>query len=139
MNLKIAKDDEKMAEYIDMDDVLETIRYRVCQGQGNKEHICQRGSCAYCGIMEIMSDVSALPTADVQPVDRWIRTAKSLPEVGQPVLIYYDSWDGDEVSVAKLEDDKLFFNVCGEFDVSVRDTTHWQPLPIVPRKEEKHE
>lgn len=59
-----------MAEYIDMHDVIETIRYRVCQGQGNKEHICQRGSCAYCGIMEIMSDISALSAADVQPVKR---------------------------------------------------------------------
>lgn len=63
-----------MAEYIDMHDVIETIRYRVCQGQGNKEHICQRGSCAYCGIMEIMSDISALPAVDVQPVrrGRWV-------------------------------------------------------------------
>lgn len=63
-----------MDDYISREKVLETIRYRVCQGQGNKEHICQRGSCAYCGIMEIMSDISSIEAADVQPVKRgrWI-------------------------------------------------------------------
>lgn len=53
--------------YISGEAVIEAIRYRVCQGQGNKDHICKRGSCAYCGIMEIMSDISSIPPADVQP------------------------------------------------------------------------
>lgn len=63
-----------MSEYISRQEVLETIRYRVCQGQGNKEHMCKLGSCAYCGIMEIMSDISSIEAADVQPVKhgRWI-------------------------------------------------------------------
>ena len=63
-----------MDEYISREEVLETIRYRVCQGQGNKEHICKRGSCAYCGIMEIMSDISSIEAADVEPVKhgKWI-------------------------------------------------------------------
>ena len=122
-----------MAEYIDMHDVLEAIRYRVCQGQGNKEHICQRGSCAYCGIMEIMSDISALPALDVQPIDRWISTKDRLPDVGQPVLIYYPCWDGTEVQAARLEYDKLFFEICGEFNASVNKVTHWQPLPVPPK------
>ena len=46
---------------INLDDVLKTIRFKVCQGEGNKEHICQRGSCAYCGISEIMSDICGIP------------------------------------------------------------------------------
>ena len=55
-----------MDDYISREKAIETIRYRVCQGQGNKEHICKRGSCAYCGIMEIMNDISNIEAADVQ-------------------------------------------------------------------------
>ena len=63
-----------MAEYIEREAVLDYIRYKVCQGEGNIEHRCQRGSCAYCGICEIMCDISSMPAADVQPVKRgrWI-------------------------------------------------------------------
>lgn len=61
-------------DYISRDEAVEKIRYIVCQGHGNKEHICKIGSCAYCGIMEIMSDISSIEAADVQPVKhgRWI-------------------------------------------------------------------
>ena len=64
----------QMADYISRKKAVEAIQYRVCQGHGNKEHICERGSCAYCGIMEIMSDISSIEAADVQPVKhgRWI-------------------------------------------------------------------
>ena len=65
-----------MTEYIEREAVLDYIRYKVCQGEGNIEHRCQRGSCAYCGICEIMCDISSMPVADVQPVKRghWIET-----------------------------------------------------------------
>ena len=56
-----------MDDYISREKVFDVIRFRVCQGHGNKEHICKMGSCAYCGIMEIMSDISSIPAADVKP------------------------------------------------------------------------
>lgn len=64
-----------MDDYISREKVIDVIRYRVCQGNGNKEHVCKRGSCAYCGIMEIMSDISSIPAADVKPIRRakWLR------------------------------------------------------------------
>lgn len=70
-----------MDEYISREAVLETIRYRVCQGHGNKEHICKRGSCAYCGIMEIMNDISSIEAADVQPVKhgKWENDKLDIP------------------------------------------------------------
>lgn len=63
-----------MDEYISREETVKTIQYRACQGYGSKEHICERGSCAYCGIMEIMSDISSIEAADVQPVKHgeWI-------------------------------------------------------------------
>ncbi len=45
---------------INLEDVLETIRFKVCQGEGNKEHMCQRGSCAYCGISDLMGDICGI-------------------------------------------------------------------------------
>lgn len=59
--------------YLEMEEVIDAIRHRICQGNGNEEHACKRGSCAYCGIMEIMSDISSISAADVQPVKhgRW--------------------------------------------------------------------
>lgn len=53
---------------IDMRKTIESIQHRVCQGNGNKEHVCERGTCAYCGIMEIMNDIEALPT--IHDIDR---------------------------------------------------------------------
>lgn len=62
-----------MDEYISREAVIKSVQYRVCQGHGNKEHMCKRGSCAYCGIMEIMDDIESIKAADVQPVKhgRW--------------------------------------------------------------------
>lgn len=57
-----------MNDYISREKAIETIQYRVCQGHGNKEHICKRGSCAYCGIMEVMSDISGIESEEVQLV-----------------------------------------------------------------------
>ncbi len=97
-----------MADFISREKTIETIRYRVCQGHGNKEHICKRGSCAYCGIMEIMEDISSIEAADVQSVDRWISVDVALPIYDGLVLICYndkrirlgvyteDGWDSDE-------------------------------------------
>ena len=52
-----------MAEYIEKEAVIDYIRYKVCQGEGKIEHRCQRNSCAYCGICEIMRDISSMPEA----------------------------------------------------------------------------
>ena len=59
-----------MDAYISAEKVIDAIRHRVCQGNGYKERACQNGSCMYCGIMEIMSDIDSIPPADVKPIRR---------------------------------------------------------------------
>lgn len=83
-----------MDEYISKEKVVEKIRYRVCQGHGNKEHICQRGSCAYCGIMEIMSDISSIEAADVEPVrhECWIYDGEDRRCSGCKAIIEKYEW-----------------------------------------------
>lgn len=112
-----------MAAYIDIHDVIETIRYSVCQGQGNKEHICQRGSCAYCGIMEIMSDISALPAVDVQPADRWISVDEALPEKDGYYLVVKECEICEGIDIAEYSENRWH-----KHDRVI----YWQPLPDLP-------
>lgn len=89
--------------------------------------------CEDCEYQDCIDFINEVEAANVQPVDRWISTKDRLPDVGQPVLIYYPCWDGTEVQAARLEYDKLFFEICGEFNASVNKVTHWQPLPVPPK------
>ena len=66
--------------------------------------------------------------------DKWVSVKDSLPEPGQSVLIYYPKWEGDEIQVAKLDEDRITFDICGEFNVGTGYVTHWQPLPGMPRE-----
>lgn len=65
---------------------------------------------------------------------KWISIKDRLPEIGKSVLIYYPYWDGDEIQVAKLDDDEITFDVCGEFNIGVGAVTHWMPLPEPPKE-----
>ncbi len=67
---------------------------------------------------------------------KWISTKERLPKIGQNVLIYYPKWDGDEIQVAKLEDDGMMFDICGEFNIGTGVVTHWMPLPGSPKEGE---
>lgn len=66
----------------------------------------------------------------------WISVKDRLPEIGKSVLIYYPKWDGDEIQVAKLEDDGMMFDICGEFNIGTGVVTHWMPLPQKPKSED---
>ena len=77
--------------------------------------------------------VSEIPAADVQPAPQWISVKDRPPEIGRSVLIYYPWWYGDEIQVAKLDDDMLF-DICGEFNIRVGAVTHWMPLPEPPKE-----
>ena len=62
----------------------------------------------------------------------WVSVKDRLPEIEKSVLIYYPKWDGDEIQVAKLEDDGMMFDICGEFNIGTGVVTHWMPLPQKP-------
>lgn len=66
----------------------------------------------------------------------WISVKDRMPEIGKSVLIYYPQWDGDEIQVAKLEDDGMMFDICGEFNIGAGVVTHWMPLPQKPESED---
>lgn len=113
-----------MNDLISREAVIDAIRYRVCQGQGNKEHICNRGSCAYCGIMEIMNDIENIPSSS-----GWISTKDRLPEEGEDVLVCYIGRDGKYKVGTSYRYDYNAWRWIGRVKVE-----YWQPLPEPPEK-----
>lgn len=81
----------------------------------------------------ISRDIELIDWLRTMPQNRWISVKDRLPEIGKSVLIYYPKWDGDEIQVAKLEDDGMMFDICGEFNIGTGVITHWMPLPEPPK------
>ena len=67
----------------------------------------------------------------------WIDTKLTPPEKGVPVLVYYPIWAGEEMQVGTLDEDGLFFDICGEFNFPASAVPYWTPLPKPPKGENK--
>ena len=121
-----------MDEYISKKDVLDYLNgYLHSLGYDNTELLVNGQRKA---LINAIQDISAVKAADVQPAPQWISVKERLPEIGRSVLIYYPKWGGDEIQVAKLEDDEMMFDICGEFNIGVGVVTHWMPLPEPPKE-----
>ena len=127
---------QKMNDLVSREAVIDAIRYRVCQGQGNKEHICNRGSCAYCGIMEIMNDISCIPRSS-----GWISTKDRLPEEQGQYVIIIDgvattaTYEPDFEETERWGDWREYFNlenmasIDSDWENIEAEVTYWQSLP----------
>lgn len=86
-------------------------------------------------IDELLNDFIVIPkdtpSADIQPVDRWISVEDSLPEENVSVLIYTIT---GARSVATRFDNRFFVGLTASF--VKEDVTHWQPLPEPPKPTE---
>ncbi len=58
----------------------------------------------------------------------WISVKDRLPEIGEPVIIYY----GRFVAEAMRNDNGVFVVSCS--DEEAEDVTHWMPLPEPPKE-----
>lgn len=90
-------------------------------------------------IQRLQADVAKLTVENEKLLNKkakiqWVSVKDRLPEIGKSVLIYYPKWDGDEIQVAKLEDDGMMFDICGEFNIGTGVVTHWMPLPEPPKE-----
>ncbi len=124
-----------MAEYISKDKFEELMRKRA---RNNFDlYYADKSKYYYAraiGYSLAADEAHDFPAACVQPVKHWISVKDRLPKSGQNVLIYYPYWGGDEIQVAKLDDDEITFDVCGEFNLRVSAVTHWMPLPEPPKE-----
>lgn len=73
-----------MAEYIERETLMKfPIRRDNCDKAHANEHFIN-------GIETVMEYAENLPTADVEPVKRWIPCSERLPENGEDVLCWYE-------------------------------------------------
>ena len=88
------------------------------------------------GAKEILDSVDTnlcyIPSADVQPVNRWISVEDRLPDEGASVLI---CTNGGIRSVSARYGNRFFITIVEAF---TEDTvTHWMPLPELPKDGDK--
>lgn len=125
-----------MDEYISREAVLKA--FKLTAKNPNKDY--QRGmqDTIDCLVPEVIADI---PTADVQPVDRWISVKDKLPEtnaIGIAHILAYDKYDG-VVKADFLDESANYRYGSNIFQISNTSTqlykvTHWQPLPEPPKK-----
>lgn len=85
--------------------------------------------------------VENMPTADIQPVDRWISVKDKLPEtnaIGIAHILAYDKYEG-VVKADFLDESANYIGGSNIFQISNTSTqlykvTHWQPLPEPPKE-----
>lgn len=112
-----------MAEYIDRETLIKfPIRRDHCDNEHANEHFIN-------GIETVMEYAENLPTADVEPVKRWIPCSERLPEscTDATYLAYVPSFGA--VDIADYHPDVDEWDFMG-LPVTV---THWMPLPEPPK------
>ena len=100
-----------MAEYIERELVLKTIRDNFCTYFPN-----------------VLDVVRRIPTADVQPVNQWISVKDRLPENDVEVMLY-----DTDCGIVLGWYDKEIGDFAADFISPLDAVTHWQPLPEKPQ------
>ena len=120
-----------MAEYIEREELLKRLDMAIdcknCPRCVDMQTYYDR--CAYTDIQDVCGVISDIPTADVQPVDRWISVDQRLPKDGEEALVYA----GNRGVMIGLYDSVL--QVWLDYECCGLKVTHWQPLPEPPKKE----
>ena len=90
-------------------------------------------------LLLLKSKVAEIPTADVQPVDRWISVDERLPKTGESVLVYVainENLKGfgeckPEIRIGWLDDgDKWALQFS---NMNYSEVLCWMPLPEPPK------
>ena len=117
-----------MAEYIDREDVYNTLKAMYCDE-------CTDEKCQMCEYAKIMFVLDNLPIADVQPVDRWISVDEALPENDGDCLVWYKC----DTAFGKSESWGIAH--CSRCDWYTRHLNgdnivvlYWMPMPEPPKQ-----
>lgn len=112
-----------MDEYISREETLKA--FRLTAKNPNKDY--QRGmqDTIDCLVPEVIADI---PSADVQPVNRWISVKDRLPDDCVEVLAY-----DTDCGVVIGWYDKEIGDFATDFISPLDAVTHWQPLPEKPQ------
>lgn len=121
-----------MGEYISKKQTIDRIASCYCMDCEHSNGILCR-ACEHQDDMDLIDD---MPSADVQPVDRWISVKDRLPESEKEVLVWYRyTWGAAPTSYGFginrwYSNAKQWRDGCLLKGVEV---LHWQPLPEPPK------
>lgn len=124
----------QMADYVSKEIAIERIK-RV------KPHVVmsEYGVGYERGLKDAIGILNATPSADVQPVDRWISVDERLPKTGESVLVYVainKNLKGfgeckPEIRIGWLDDGGKWALQFSNMDYS--EVLYWMPLPEPPK------
>lgn len=116
-----------MSDYISREAAIEKIRVAAgcAECDGKSGVIC---CCDFCDIYNAIRLIKSLPTADVEPVRRWIPCSERMPErPGDYQVCTKNEYYGTK-NVAK----RYFNGDC--WSGRWTNITHWMPLPKPPKE-----
>lgn len=125
-----------MDEYISRETVLNLIEHndKVCHYADERYE-----NVVYATTQTICKVVAEIPSADIQPIDRWISIEDSLPKPYSTVILYtkykeiaYGFFRGEYYEDKPLFSMTMSNNAENSWYEEVR-ITHWQPLPEPPK------
>lgn len=128
-------------EYINREDVLD-IASQYCADDD--------GSCSKADVdlREMLDEIEALPSADVQPINSLVKVEERVPDVSGNYLCYLADGTFEVLYFDRGIEDDMYNNdypfgvwntypsedggECREW-IEVLEVTHWQPLPEPPK------
>lgn len=123
-------------EYISRQRILNYIDDEYCMHCEHSDGVC----CENCHYEDVRIAIKSIPTAEVQPADRWINAQTNPPTAtdgetsdyvlvlradGRQCVCYY-VYDDDEGNYWCSEDEKSIYDI--------DEITRWQPLPKPPNE-----
>lgn len=120
----LCEEDMNTGEYISRDLALKQLNATCLATDCDNYNGVRCRACAYADAMDF---IDAIPAADVQPINRWIKADESLPVYGGMVLICDKS---KNIRLGIYTD----MGWCSQFgNPMMCKITHWQPLPEPPK------
>lgn len=125
-----------MSDYISREAALEAFE----NADADVREDYRYGACDWgFGMKNIQKVLNSVPTADVEPVRRWIPCSERLPDLipckagtaySEKVIV----WTTGRKAMVCVWDGKDWFVPYGFWEVWGKDVTHWIPLPKSPEE-----
>ena len=133
----LCEEDMNTGEYISRDLALRQLNATCLATDCDNYNGVRCRACAYADAMDF---IEAIPSATVQPVDRWISVDDRLPTIDERVFVYIPRPDNhNHIEIAYISegnDDYPYWvlrNKSQFYSTRFYYISHWMPLPKPPK------